>query len=38
LEEEGSGGGLQRFFQTWLKNPLIPDIPEMGLRTADYRQ
>jgi heat shock protein HslJ/predicted transcriptional regulator len=37
LAEEVSGADLQEFFQAWLKDPLIPDIPEMGLRTADYR-
>jgi aminopeptidase N len=38
VAEEVSGADLQEFFQAWLKDPLIPDIPEMGLSTADYRQ
>ena len=37
LAQEVSGEELGGFFQAWLVNPLIPDIPEMGLYKEDYR-
>ncbi len=30
--EEVSGQSLEMFFQGWLYDPLLPDIPQMGLR------
>ena len=34
---EVSGEDLSDFFAAWLKDPLMPDIPEMGLYKEDYR-
>ncbi|MEZ4660105.1 MAG: M1 family aminopeptidase [Caldilineaceae bacterium] len=34
---EVSGQDLSDFFDAWLKDPLMPDIPEMGLLKENYR-
>lgn len=36
LAEEMSGQELDDFFEMWLINPAIPDIPELGLYAEDY--
>jgi hypothetical protein len=30
-------GALSEFSQAWLEDPVIPDIPEMGLLKKNYR-
>jgi aminopeptidase N len=37
VAEEVSGQDLEEFFRAWLIDPLMPDIPEMGLYIEDYR-
>ena len=37
IATEISGEDLSDFFAAWLKDPLMPDIPEMGLYKEDYR-
>jgi predicted transcriptional regulator len=37
VAEEVSGQDLSEFFQAWLEDPIIPDIPEMGLLKENYR-
>ncbi len=37
VAEEVSGQDLSEFFQAWLEEPIIPDIPEMGLLKENYR-
>ena len=37
ISEEVSNENLDDFFTSWLKDPIMPDIPELKLYKQDYR-